>query len=175
MKSSSNKKADKGLERLKKKIESQDSIIKELKHQSKQLKLHKQLKESEEKFRSMFELNQVGIRISDISGKVIDCNKAMEKITGYTLKEFSKINITDTYFHKEEREKLVKLLKKNKKVENYEVQLLKKNGTPYWGELSINFIKLNNRDVFLTTCIDITHRKKDEQLFFKKEVMLKEV
>jgi len=94
---------------------------------------------------------------------VITANKAMEQITGYTLKEFRKINIADTYENRKDRERLLKAIKKHGGVTDYQVRLKRKDGTPYDALLSITRINIGGKDFFHTMCEDITGLKKPRE------------
>ena len=68
-------------------------------------KFEKELKESEEKFRNLFERVQHGLYISTKEGRFVDCNQAMWGVLGYQDKEeFLKIDIArDLYVKPEDR------------------------------------------------------------------------
>ncbi len=123
-------------------------------------KAEEALRESEMRYRHIFEQSPIGIGISTLGGKVITANKAMEAITGYTLKAFRKINITDTYENKKDREVLLKAMNLYGSVTNYQVRLKRKDGTPYDALLSISRINIGGKDFLHTICQDITGQKK---------------
>ncbi len=118
------------------------------------------LRESEMRYRHIFEHSPIGIGISSLKGKVITANKAMEVITGYTLKEFRKINIADTYENKEDRKQLLDAINRHGGVTNYPVRLRKKDDTPYDALLSISRINIGGKDFLHTICQDITGQTK---------------
>ncbi len=70
-------------------------------------KFEKELKDSEEKFRTLFERVQHGLFISSREGKFLDCNQALLEMAGYDHKEeFLKIDIAkDLYVNREDRRK----------------------------------------------------------------------
>ncbi len=133
------------------------------------------LRESEEKHRFLFENLVAGIGISDRSGRVFAVNKAMSGITGFTLNEFSKINLRDIYVNHEERKRFIDILKREGKVENFEVQLRHKDGETYWANLSSTTIKYDGKDAILTTLLDITERKQAEEELEKYREQLEEL
>jgi len=55
--------------------------------------MEKQLRESEEKYRNLFENSQDAIAIVNFQGNVLFANKAAERLTGYTLKDGKGLNI----------------------------------------------------------------------------------
>jgi PAS domain S-box-containing protein len=93
-------------------------------------KFEKELKESEEKFRNLFERVQHGLFISTQEGRFLDCNQAMLEMAGYPNKEeFLKINIAkDLYANPEDREAFRRLVEQQGFVKDLEVEFKKKNG-----------------------------------------------
>jgi two-component system NtrC family sensor kinase len=93
-------------------------------------RFEKQLKESEEKFRNLFERVQHGLFISTREGRFLDCNQAMVEMAGYDDKEeFLKIDIArDLYVSKEDRRKFQKLIEEQGFVKDLEVEFKKKSG-----------------------------------------------
>ncbi|MFO8112138.1 MAG: PAS domain S-box protein [Desulfosalsimonadaceae bacterium] len=98
------------------------------------------LRESEEKYRNLFEHVSVGIYISSKEGKFLDANQALLDILEYDSKEeFLKIDITtDLYVRPEDRRKFQKMIEHDGKVKDYEVEFKKKNGTPIIVSLTSN-------------------------------------
>ncbi len=93
-------------------------------------KFEKELKESEEKFRNLFERVQHGLFISTREGRFLDCNQAMLEMAGYKDKnEFLKIDIAkDFYVNQEDRRKFQRLIEKHGFVKDLEVEFKRKKG-----------------------------------------------
>jgi len=93
-------------------------------------KFEKELKESEEKFRNLFERVRHGLFISSREGNFADCNQAMLEMAGYDDKEeFLKIDIAkDLYVNTEDRRKFQKLIEQHGFVKDLEVEFKKKSG-----------------------------------------------
>jgi two-component system NtrC family sensor kinase len=93
-------------------------------------KFEKELKESEEKFRNLFERVRHGLFISTREGRFLDCNQAMLEMAGYENKEeFLKIDIAKgLYVNSEDRKKFQRLIEKQGFVKDLEVEFRKKNG-----------------------------------------------
>jgi two-component system NtrC family sensor kinase len=93
-------------------------------------KFEKELKESEEKFRNLFESVRHGLFISTKEGRFLDCNQAMWGVLGYESKEeFLKIDIAkDLYANPEDRKTFQELVEKQGFVKDFEVEWKKKNG-----------------------------------------------
>ena len=87
-------------------------------------KIEKQLKKSEEKYRHVFEKNFTAIIISNIDGKILDCNDAFAKLIGLPDVESAKeINIKTLYENPDYRKRIEELLKKEGEIRNYEFRL----------------------------------------------------
>ena len=68
-------------------------------------KVEQKLKESEEKYRTLFESSKDGILFTNIEGKIMDCNQTYLDMLGYTLaeiKEFSYQQLTPEKWHEME-------------------------------------------------------------------------
>ncbi len=93
-------------------------------------KFERELKESEEKFRNLFERVRHGLFISSKEGKFIDCNQALLEMVGYENKEeFLNIDIAkDLYVNPEDRRKFQRLTEEQGFVKDLEVEFKKKTG-----------------------------------------------
>ena len=125
--------------------------------------LEKKLRESEERYRILFENSPVGIGITNIEGNTYAMNKTMRELVGYTFEELNAIGLDNIYVDPSNRERMLKKLRKNDEVRDYEVQLKKKDGTEYIALLNIDIIELSGEEVLLTNVRDITERKKAEE------------
>lgn len=93
------------------------------------IQTEKALRESEEKYRSLFEDSRDAIYISDSTGKLLDVNQFTLEIFGYTREEMSQMDDHDIYVNPEDRLNLVREIDKKGSVKDYEVKLRNKNGT----------------------------------------------
>jgi two-component system NtrC family sensor kinase len=93
-------------------------------------KFEKELKESEEKYRNLFERVQHGLFISSKEGKFLDCNQALLNKLGYpTKEEFLNIDIAkDLYMNPEDRKTFQRLIEQDGFVKDFEVEFKRKNG-----------------------------------------------
>jgi two-component system phosphate regulon sensor histidine kinase PhoR len=120
----------------------------------------KALRESEERYRHIFEHFPIGIGISSLNGEVINANEAMQAITGYSLEEFQKINLASTYERIEDRQALLEAVNRYGSVVDFPARLKRQDGTPYDALLSVSRINLGGKDFYHTICQDITERKR---------------
>jgi PAS domain S-box-containing protein len=124
-------------------------------------------KESEEKYRTLFERVRHGIYISAKEGWFVDCNPTLLEMLGYESKEeFLKIDIAkDIYVHPQARLAFQELIEKQGFVKDLEVEFKKKNGE----KITILLTSHVNRDErgmvigYEGIIIDISERKRMEK------------
>jgi PAS domain S-box-containing protein len=122
-----------------------------------------ELRQSEERYRLLFEKSPVGVGLSTADGTPISANKAMIEITGYSFEEMRKINLADTYVDPQALTKLWQILNRDGSVTNFRARLRRKDGTPYDAVLSISRLQVGGKDLVQTTCVDITRQKQMEE------------
>jgi PAS domain S-box-containing protein len=88
------------------------------------------LKDSEEKLRRLFERVRHGLFFSSKEGKFLDCNQAMIDMLGYPSKEeLLDIDLgRNLYVHPEDRLRFQETMERDGFVKDYEVEFRKKNG-----------------------------------------------
>ncbi len=93
-------------------------------------RFERELKDSEEKLRNLFERVRHGLFISSREGKFLDCNQALLDMLEYpTKEEFLKIDIAqDLYVNPEDRKTLQERIKRDGYLKDWEVEFKKKNG-----------------------------------------------
>ncbi len=111
----------------------------------------KKIKESEEKYREIFEGSRDGFVMVDIDGKIIDANKAYCKMLGYTLKELKEFKnfyeITPRkYWDWEEKEIWNNRLLKKGYSGVYEKEYIRKDGSIFPVELQSYAVFNDNKN-----------------------------
>jgi PAS domain S-box-containing protein len=129
-------------------------------------KFERDLKDSEEKLRNLFERVRHGLFISSKEGKFLDCNRALLDMLEYPDKEeFLKINIAqDLYVNPEDRKALQERIKKDGYVKDMEVEFKRKNGDKITVLLTGYPIKNEKGEVvgYQGINLDISERKRIE-------------
>ena len=129
-------------------------------------KFEKDLKDSEEKLRNLFERVRHGLFISSKEGKFLDCNQALLDMLEYPTKdEFLKIDIAqDIYVNPEDRNTLQERIRKDGYVKDMEVEFKKKNGEKITVLLTAYPIKNEKGKVvgYQGINLDISERKRIE-------------
>jgi PAS domain S-box-containing protein len=127
------------------------------------------LRESEEKYRSLFKESPTSITLVDESGVVIDCNRYTEELIGYRKEEiigkpFEELTTLDVRDLPVLRAKFEELLK-GRIVEPYELEITRKNGERRWINV-VDSLLMKDGEVagFQIISTDITERKRTEDL-----------
>lgn len=130
------------------------------------------LKESEEKYKNLFNNAEVAIyRTKQDGSGFLDVNEKFLSIIGYTREELigrpSVLNWADP----EERKEMIRILKKDGHVQDYEVKLLNKNNEVL---NCITSLKLyHDSGILEGTFLDITKRKEAELKLIESETKFK--
>ena len=136
----------------------------DLKSGSKEHPVAEELRQSEKRFRTVFEAAPLGIVIADAKGYIFEANNAFFRLLGYSKDEIKKLTFMDIT-HPDDREETVKLSRKalEGKINSYQTEkrYLKKNGDYLWGIVRATAIKDNNGHLqyWLGLIEDITERK----------------
>jgi PAS domain S-box-containing protein len=114
-------------------------------------------------YKNLFDNAMVGIVISNLEGRIIQTNKAMCEISGYTYEEVLKMKAEDVYLYPEDRSKVIKKIIKYGFVKDYQVQLKNKKGKGYWASFTTKKIIHEGKEAFISSIIDINIRKNYEE------------
>jgi PAS domain S-box-containing protein len=125
------------------------------------------LKESEERYRSIFENAQEGIFRSTPEGEIIMSNQAMAKMFGYEAPEERKrmTGVTDMtrqhYVNPEDRRKLKEMIEEHGFIKGYEAQSYRKDGSIIWISLTMHAVRdEKGQSIYYDGMIEeITNRK----------------
>ncbi|MBD3234247.1 MAG: PAS domain S-box protein, partial [candidate division Zixibacteria bacterium] len=138
-----------------------------------QNRMHVALKESEQRYRRLFEQASEGILVADVhTGDLLFANPAVCNLLGYSREELERLTIPD--IHPEEckteiGENLKSLLSTQNQF-NPNFPCLKKNGEIIYADINVGVAEINSRKCAIGFFKDITDRKKaDEQLKFRME------
>jgi len=127
----------------------------------------RQAKESEERYKNLFESVKDAIFTSDKQGRLTDVNRAFLKMFGYKdREEVIGCDIAEKFYLRgEEGRKLAKRLKEKGFVTDYEIEVKRKDGTPFFISATSNLKRDEEGEIIGTEGIlrDVTERKKMEQ------------
>ncbi len=130
------------------------------------------LKESEERYRDLFENANDIIYTHDLQGNYISCNKASEIITGYSKEEIRSLSFVDVVapeYVEVAREQFRKKLRTGES-SSYEVDIISKDGRRISLELRTRLIYKDGKPIGVQGIgRDITERKKIEKALRESE------
>ena len=127
------------------------------------------LKNSEAKYRNIFENAVEGIYQSTIEGRLITANAALARMAGYDspeeLIESIKDMGTQIYVHPEDRKRFLEISKEKDFVECFEVEFYKKDGSKFWVVLNARTVKDEQGKILYMEGLieDITVRRHAEE------------
>jgi PAS domain S-box-containing protein len=127
-----------------------------------------QVKEAEEKYKTIFEQAPDSIVSFDLNGVVTSCNTASSLMSGYSKDEIVGKNVSDLiYFCEDDSQKLMRVidsLLEGKVPEPLEIKYHRKDGRITFGEVHTSVIKKDGTTIgFQAIMRDITERKKIEE------------
>jgi len=126
------------------------------------------LKESEERYRSLFERVPVGLYRTTSEGQVLDVNPALVRLLGYPSREaMMTIHVADGYGDEKERTRWQTLMEREGVVRGAETQWRRFDGTMIWVRESALAIRDNEGRIthYEGVVEDVTeHRQAEEQL-----------
>ncbi|MFC1858835.1 sigma-54 interaction domain-containing protein, partial [Thermodesulfobacteriota bacterium] len=145
-----------------------------------QKKAESELRESEEKYRTIFENAVEGIYQTTPEGRFVSANPAMARILGYasphdlmaTVKNIRK----QLYVSQNARIDFLRLIKARKDVSGFEVQFYRKDGTQIWTSVHARPVLDQKGKLVLIEGImtDITEKKQNSEELREREAYLRE-
>jgi PAS domain S-box-containing protein len=117
----------------------------------------------QERYRVLFERNVAGIILTNVEGRIIDCNEPFARIFGFdSRKDMLAHSAWDFYFHRAERETLIDRLRERGNCPAEEVCLRGRNGVPVWVLATRTVVSFADGipELLQGTAIDITAQKK---------------
>jgi PAS domain S-box-containing protein len=146
-----------------------DSLDKMMNERSADLRnKNDELKKSEDRYHNMIdEIEDYAVLLLDASGIIQNWNKGAEKIKGYKDKEIIGSNFRIFYLPDDQENNLPEKLIEEAKVNGkalHEGWRVRKNGTHFWGSITITALHDNNNNVigFSKVTRDLTERKMAE-------------
>ncbi len=137
------------------------------------------LRDSEERFRAMFDSAAIGTGVLDLEGKVVTSNRALEQMLGYTKEELVSLTAAELT-HPDDRcgelELFAELADGKREEYRLEKRCLAKGGEVVWGHHTVSLV----RDAFtkpkfaIAMLEDITPRKQAEEERLRLESQLRQ-
>jgi diguanylate cyclase (GGDEF)-like protein/PAS domain S-box-containing protein len=124
------------------------------------------IRESEKRYRLLFERNLAGVFRTTMEGRILECNQAAAHMFGYdSPKEILATPITDIYQMISDRESFLRRLKSEKSLTNHETNYRRKNGESAWAMINATLVDDDSGTASFIegTFVDITERKVAEE------------
>ena len=125
-------------------------------------KFFREIRKSEERFRTMFDSSPVAHLVKDIeTGNIIGANKTAEKFYGYTRKELTAMNITDIALVSKEEDKRFRMEAYSKGIGNPIAKIFNhklKNNDIKRVEVTLSKIEIDGKEYLINSIIDITEK-----------------
>jgi PAS domain S-box-containing protein len=124
----------------------------------------RKLRESEEKFRRIFEQSRDVIYITDEAGNFLDANESIKRFLGYSREELLTMNMIDLYEDPQKRNRILDAVKLHGEVIDFEKVLIAKDGKKKICLVSAGIhLEPSGKILFQGIIHDITKRRKAEQ------------
>ncbi len=133
------------------------------------------LRQSEEKYRNIFDHSILGMFQSNPEGRFTTVNAAFAQMAGYASPEDMVSTITDIpsqlYVEKEDREVFEKLLLEEDLARTFEVRFQRKNGSIFWARVNARAVRTPGGRVvrYEGTLEDVTERRRTERALKESE------
>lgn len=121
------------------------------------------IRQSEEKFRNLFESAPEGIIITTLTGEIVSFNNALMNIFKFgSPDELRRLNIRSLYANPDERPGLLERLKKEELIEDYQLNLKDASDRIFPASLSIRLVQYEGKTRIQTILRDVTRIKRME-------------
>ncbi len=138
------------------------------------VRAYRDLHQSEEKYRTLLEINDTGFSIIDEEGRIIDANAEYVRLSGH--KTFEEIKGRSTLdwtakHHLERNREGLKSLFLTGVVRNHEIDYINLAGGTTPIEINSSVVKINGERCALSLCRDNTSQKQAQELLIQTEKM----
>ncbi|MBW4520971.1 MAG: PAS domain S-box protein [Scytolyngbya sp. HA4215-MV1] len=133
------------------------------------------LRESEARFRAIFESAAIGSCLADVEGRIVQVNPVLQKMLGYNEADFRTVTFAQ-FTHPDDieidRTLTQAVIAGTRSSFQLEKRYLRKNGGMFWGRLTLSAIRNPGGEVQCTVALieDITDRKRTEEALQTSEL-----
>ena len=142
-------------------------------------KLEEKLRESERKYRNLYDNTPFSVVLINTQGIVVDMNPKAEEMFGYAPEEVLGHRFMDlSIIHQDHLSTILELFKKfvkGEKIHRIDVQIKQKDGKIFWTNLQAALMKISDEMFVQALFTDITAQKEVEFLIDEEVKKLKEL
>jgi diguanylate cyclase (GGDEF)-like protein/PAS domain S-box-containing protein len=117
------------------------------------------LRESELRYRLLFEQNAAGVCVTTVEGMIVDCNSTFAAMLGYNRVDLLAQQMGEIYARPTERDELAAMLSDVATLNSVEVELRRRDGSSVWVLKNLTL----SGDRIHSTVVDISDRKRAEE------------
>lgn len=148
-------------------IENKKLILSSVRDITERRQTEEKLKETEERFRTLFDNIRDGVLVADIeTQQFFTGNKMICKMLGYNSEEIKRLSLADIH-PKEDLSYVVEQFKKQVRGEIIvarSLPVIRKNNSIFYADVNTSLITLNKKTYIMGIFTDITERKKMEEI-----------
>lgn len=121
------------------------------------------LRESENRYRLLFEQNAAGVCVTSMQGAILDCNATFATLLHTNRDSLIGRSVSRIYANPNESEEIATLLRGEGMLNSIEVELRRDDGAPLWVLQNVVLVGDSMSGVIHTTVVDISDRKRAEE------------
>lgn len=113
-----------------------------------QKRVESDLRQSEARFKAMFENTAVGVALMSLDRRIVQINPTVTEITGYSAEEMAAIHPTDLVVEEDravDRELFLELVDGKRDQYLTEKRYIRKDGSIFWGRINFALVRDENR------------------------------
>ena len=136
-------------------------------------RMEAEIRESEERYRLLFERNLAGVYRSTPEGRLLECNSAYAKMLGFASPAEA-MGQPGTAYHtdRKAREEFLERLRREGSLVNDENQVRRKDGSIIWIAENVSLIAdQDGEEILLGTVFDMTERRRLEEQLLQSQKM----
>jgi len=133
------------------------------------------LRESEGRYRTLFENATEGLFLTTPEGRCINVNPSTARMFRYSSPEDMINSVTDIgrqiYAHPEDRDTFISIMAEQGKCEGMEVEMVRKDKNRIWIRMNVHVVRDGQGNIlhYDGTCVDITESRRIEEALKKSE------
>jgi len=121
------------------------------------------LRDSEARYRLLFEQNAAGVCLATISGRIIDCNATFADMVGYAVDELTNRQLRDVFERASAAEEIRRQLDETPTLRGLEIELRRQDRERVSALANVSLLGRGERALVHMTAVDISDRKRAEE------------